>query len=315
MEKGKNQKPVDPDKVNEEALPESAAVHRSGYVAIIGEPNAGKSTLMNSLLGSRISITTHKPQTTRHQIIGIHSDEDSQIIFLDTPGVLTPKYELQNAMMKFVERARSDADLILLIVDGTRPAELPEVRELLQNFQIPVLLVINKMDLITRDAAETLADRVREQINTVETRYLSALTGEGVPELLQAVKERLEPGPPYYPKDMLSEQPVRFFAAELIREQIFLQFHEEIPYSCTVEVIRYEEREDMHVITAEVIVNRKSQKGMLIGKGGQAIRKLGTESRKRLEEFTGQKVYLDLHVKVREKWREQENWVRNLGYQ
>src|SRR5690625_2634436 len=143
MEKGKNQKPVDPDKVNEEALPESAAVHRSGYVAIIGEPNAGKSTLMNSLLGSRISITTHKPQTTRHQIIGIHSDEDSQIIFLDTPGVLTPKYELQNAMMKFVERARSDADLILLIVDGTRPAGPPGGRERRESSPTPELVPVH----------------------------------------------------------------------------------------------------------------------------------------------------------------------------
>lgn len=288
--------------------------HKSGYVAIIGKPNAGKSTLMNSLLGSKISITTHKPQTTRHQIIGIHSDDDSQIIFLDTPGVLSPKYELQSAMMRFVERARNDADLIFFIADGTESRQPEEVVTLLKSIQVPVLLIVNKLDLISQTDAYVMADLIKKQLKIHSTFYVSALTGDGVGELLSEVKKLLEPGPPYYPKDMLSEQPMRFFASELIREQIFLLFHEEIPYSCTVEIIQYEEREDLDFINAEVIVNRKSQKGMLIGKGGKAIKELGIKSREVIEEFAGKKVFLDLHVKVREKWREQENWVRNFGY-
>ncbi|MEX1063089.1 MAG: GTPase Era [Balneolaceae bacterium] len=288
--------------------------HKSGYVAIIGKPNAGKSTLMNRLLGSKISITTHKPQTTRHQILGIHSDENSQIIFLDTPGVLVPRYELHNAMMRFVEKARNDADVIFLIVDGSDPDQPEEMISLLRSVEVPVLLIMNKTDLTADAEAEKTASLVQQQVRVFDTCFVSALTGDGIPELLPAVKKLLKPGPPYYPKDMLSEQPMRFFAAELIREQLFLQFHEEIPYSCTVEIIHYEEREDLDFISAEVVVNRKSQKGMLIGKGGRAIKQLGTRSREALEDFTGRKVFLDLHVKVREKWREQENWVKNLGY-
>lgn len=290
------------------------SVHKSGYVAIIGKPNAGKSTLMNSLLGSKISITTHKPQTTRHQIIGIHSDEDSQIIFLDTPGVLTPKYELQSMMMRFVERAKNDADLIFFIVDGTESRQPNDVVSLLKSIQVPILLIINKLDLISQTDAQAMAGLIQKQMKVQATNYVSALTDEGIGQLLTEAKKLLKPGPPYYPKDMLSEQPMRFFASELIREQIFLLFHEEIPYSCTVEIVQYEEREDLDFIHAEVIVNRKSQKGMLIGKGGKAIKELGIKSREAIEEFAGRKVFLDLHVKVREKWREQENWVRNLGY-
>lgn len=292
------------------------SVHKSGYVAIIGKPNAGKSTLMNSLLGSKISITTHKPQTTRHQIIGIHSDEDSQIIFLDTPGVLAPKYELQSMMMRFVERAKKDADLIFFIVDGTESRQPKEVVSLLKSIQVPVLLIINKLDLISETDAQAMAGLIQKQMKVQATYYVSALTDEGkrIGQLLTEAKKLLKPGPPYYPKDMLSEQPMRFFASELIREQIFLLFHEEIPYSCTVNIVQYEEREDLDFIHAEVIVNRKSQKGMLIGKGGKAIKELGIKSREVIEEFAGRKVFLDLHVKVREKWREQENWVRNLGY-
>jgi GTPase len=288
--------------------------HKSGYVAIIGKPNAGKSTLMNAILKSKISIATHKPQTTRHQIIGIYSDDDSQIIFLDTPGVLKPKYELQSAMMRFVERAKKDADIIFFIADASESRQPKEVINLLKSVQAPIFLIINKTDLVTRKDAEIMASLISEKIRVAETFYISALTGTGIDELLPAVKRNLLPGPPYYPKDMLSEQPMRFFAAELIREQIFLLFHEEIPYSCTVEVIQYEEREDLDFISAEIIVNRKSQKGMLIGKKGSAIKELGTQAREVIQDFTGRKAYLDLHVKVREKWREKENWVRNLGY-
>ena len=288
--------------------------HKSGYAAIIGKPNAGKSTLMNRILGTKISITTHKPQTTRHQVVGIYSDDHTQIIFLDTPGVITPKYQLQKAMMNTVERARKDADLVLFIFDPTDTHPTDEVIELLRTINKPIFLVVNKIDRISSEKAEQKVSLIQNQLKLAGVHYVSALQGDGIPELIEAIREKLMPGPPYYPKEDLSEHPLRFFVSELIREQVFLQFQDEIPYSCTVNVISYEAGEELDRINAEIIVNRKSQKGMLIGKGGEAIKKLGIESRKTIEELVGKQVFLDLHVKVREKWRENENWVRNLGY-
>jgi GTPase len=288
--------------------------HKSGYAAIIGKPNAGKSTLMNRILGSKISITTHKAQTTRHQIVGIYSDDDTQIIFLDTPGVISPKYELQKAMMKTVERARSDGDVILFIFDPTDTHPTDEVIELLKSINKPIFLVVNKIDAVDRKSTEQKVALLAERLKIHSIQYVSALTGEGVNELIASIRGLLLPGPPFYPKEDLSEHPVRFFVSELIREQLFLLFHEEIPYSCTVEVINYDADIDIDRISADIIVNRKSQKGMLIGKGGEAIKQLGIRSRESIEEFIGKKVFLELHVKVREKWREKENWVRNLGY-
>lgn len=293
---------------------ESKHPHKSGYVAIVGKPNAGKSTLMNQILGTKLSITTHKPQTTRHQIVGIHSEENAQVIFLDTPGIINPKYELQKAMMRFVEKAEKDADIVLFIVEAGENNIPDYAFDQLKNLRKPVLLIINKVDIKEQDEVEKLSEELNRKFTFKSTVFVSALNGFGVPELVQSIVDSLPPGPPFYPKDELSEHPLRFFAAELIREQLFLQFHEEIPYSATVEVIQYEEREDMDYINAEVIVNRKSQKGMLIGKGGKAIKKLGTEARKSIEDFVDRKVFLDLHVKVREKWRENENMVRHLGY-
>lgn len=288
--------------------------HRSGYVAIVGKPNAGKSTLMNQILGTKLSITTHKAQTTRHQIVGIHSEENAQVIFLDTPGIINPKYELQKAMMRFVEKAEKDADLILFIVEA-KEDNIPDYAfEELRKFHKPVVLVINKIDTTKQEDVETLSSGLNEKFKFQKTVFVSALENMGVKGLLETIVEVIPPGPPFYPKDELSEHPLRFFAAELIREQLFLQYHEEIPYSATVEVIQYQEREDLDYINAEVIVNRTSQKGMIIGKGGRAIKKLGTEARKSIEDFVERKVFLDLHVKVREKWRENENMVRNLGY-
>lgn len=288
--------------------------HRSGYIAIIGKPNAGKSTLMNRILGSKISITSHKPQTTRHQILGIHSEEHLQIIFLDTPGVIDPRYELQKAMMRTVDRARADADLILLIVDVEDHTIPNRIFQSFRSMKKPVVLVVNKIDTTSRQQAEQVAAHLGKEFEFEEVEYTSALSGEGVPELMEAIRERIPPGPPYYPKEMLSEQPVRFFVSELVREHLFQLYHQELPYSCTVEVIQYEEREDLDYINAEVIVNRESQKGIIIGKGGKAIRELGKQSRAAIEDFVGKKVYLDLHVKVRDKWREDSNMVRNFGY-
>ncbi len=288
--------------------------HKSGYVAIIGKPNAGKSTLMNYILGSKISITTHKAQTTRHQIVGIFSDDDTQIVFLDTPGVISPKYELQKAMMKTVERARSDADLILFIHDPTDKHPTDDVIKLISSINKPVYLVVNKMDFADQEKAERSAAEIQNKMKIRSVHYVSATAGTGVPKLMEEIRAGLLPGPPFYPKEDLSEHPVRFFVSELIREQIFLQFHQEIPYSCTVEVVSYDADVDIDRIHADIIVNQKSQKGMLIGKGGSAIKELGIEARKSIEEFIGKQVYLELHVKVREKWREKEGWVRNLGY-
>ncbi len=288
--------------------------HRSGYIAIVGKPNAGKSTLMNQILGTKLSITTHKAQTTRHQIIGIHSEENAQIIFLDTPGIINPRYELQKAMMRFVEKAEKDADLILFIVEAGEDNIPDYAYDSLRKFHKPVILVINKIDTTSREEVEKLGTELTAKFDFTTTVCVSALDGTGIEELMKIIKENLPAGPPFYPKDELSEHPLRFFAAELIREQVYLQYHEEIPYSTTVEVIQYEEREDLDYINAEVIVNRNSQKGMLIGKGGRAIKQLGTAARESIEEFVGRKVFLDLHVKVREKWREKENMVRSLGY-
>jgi GTP-binding protein Era len=288
--------------------------YKSGYAAIIGKPNTGKSTLMNALLGSKLSIATHKAQTTRHQIAGIYSDDEAQIIFLDTPGIIDPQYELQKVMMRFVEKAEKEADLILLIVDASEPAIDEELLISVNKLRKPLILILNKMDLSDQQSIMDLAEVFQSRLPVEDTIFTSALHGEGIESLITSVKSKLPNGPQLYPEDMLSEHPVRFFVAELIREQIFLQFHEELPYSCTVEVIQYEEREDLDYINAEIIVNRKSQKGMLIGKGGSAIKKLGAAARKQIEELVGKKVFLDLHVKVRDKWREDENMLRNLGY-
>lgn len=288
--------------------------HKSGYVAIVGKPNAGKSTLMNRILGSKISITTPKPQTTRHQIIGIHSEENLQVIFLDTPGIIHPKYELQKTMMSFVHRARSDADVILFIVEAGEQRMPGYAFDVFKTMNKPVILVVNKMDTSSREEVQPLVDSLNKSYKFKDIEYLSALTGEGLEDLMKAIYNNLKPGPPFYPKEMLSEQPVRFFVAELIREQLFLQFEQEIPYSSTVDVIQYEEREDLDYINAEIIVNRKSQKGILIGKGGKAIKELGKKSREAIEDFIGKKVFLDLHVKVRDKWRDDPNMIRNFGY-
>ncbi|MEQ9309590.1 MAG: GTPase Era [Balneolaceae bacterium] len=288
--------------------------HKSGYIAIVGKPNAGKSTLMNQILGTKLSITTHKAQTTRHQIVGIHSEDNAQIIFLDTPGIINPKYELQKAMMRFVEKAEKDADIILFIVEVSENNIPDYAFDELRRFQKKVILVINKVDTEEQKVVEHLSEFLNSRFSFFDTVFVSALDGQGVKGLLNTLVKALPAGPPFYPKDELSEHPLRFFASELIREQLFLQYHEELPYSATVEIIQYEEREDLDYINAEVIVNRMSQKGMIIGKGGKAIKQLGIESRKSIEEFVDRKVFLDLHVKVRDKWRDNPNMVRSFGY-
>ena len=294
---------------------ENTEGHKSGYVAILGKPNAGKSTLMNRLLGNKISITTHKPQTTRHQILGIHSEEDMQIIFLDTPGIINPNYELQKAMMKTVDRARRDADIILLIVDVTDhqiPKRIYNMFKEMKNKEI--FLVVNKIDKVSDKEAEVIAQQIQEKFEFDDTLFVSALNGTGLQNLMDTIKANIKSGPPFYPKDMISEHPIRFFVAEMVREQLFLLYHQEIPYSATIDIVQYDERDDLDYISADIIVNRESQKGILIGKGGKAIKKLGKRAREVIEDFVDKKVYLDLHVKVREKWREDPSRVRHYGY-
>ena len=308
-----------------------STTHFSGYAAILGRPNAGKSTLMNALLGSKLSIATHKAQTTRHQIMGIYSEEDCQIIFLDTPGIIQPKYELQKAMMRFVEKAEKEADVMLLLVDLKRcfiqqerdrknapnaPTELVD-HELLGHIRSqhkPVILVLNKMDTVSEEWLKKVQEAYEEAFTFAGIQAISALEQHGIPALIDQLKTKLPIVPAFYPKDELSEHPLRFFVSEFIREQLFLNYHEELPYSATIEILEYQESPEIDRIMADIVVNRNSQKGMIIGKKGAAIKQLGIQSRASIESFLDKQVHLELHVKVREKWREKEHMVRNLGY-
>ena len=289
--------------------------HKAGYAAIIGKPNAGKSTLMNALLGTKLSIITNKPQTTRNRVVGIFSDETSQIIFLDTPGLIDPRYGLQKSMMRAVNRAREDSDVVIHLVDGNRPPDPDLEMRYVGELDIPSILVINKTDIADRNRIEACKTQYTSQKEYDEVLEVSALNGSGLPEIMEAIKKRIPLSPPYYPKDQLSEHPERFFIAEMIREQLFIQFRQEIPYSCAINIVDYAEEEDIDHIQAEIVVDRKSQKGMLIGKGGQALKKLGTLARQEIEGFLDKKVNLQLFVKVREKWRDKPGFLRSYGYE
>lgn len=291
-----------------------AASHKSGYVAIVGKPNAGKSTLLNSLIGTKISIATKKPQTTRHRVIGIYSNADSQIIFLDTPGLIQPRYKLQETMMKKVNESYVDADIILFVVEATEKKLSAETFEPLRKLNKPVILLVNKMDLIKNAQVLPLVDRLSKLYPFDEILPISARLGTGIDELMKEIMKRLPVGPPFYPKDQVSEHPERFFVAELIREQIFILYKQEIPYSCAVNIIQYEENASRDIIEAEIVVNRDSQKGILIGKKGQALKKLGITSRRSIEQFLDKKVRLNLFVKTRDRWREKGNFLRDYGY-
>ena len=292
---------------------EGPDAHRSGYVALVGKPNVGKSTLMNALLGRKLSIVTHKPQTTRHRVLGIHSSDDHQVIFLDTPGVIEPRYGLQQAMMHTVEGAIRDADLLVFMVEATRQDTDRLSLEKVQD--APAILAINKMDLITQEEAIPLVDTYTNARGFEEVIPISAKTGLNLELLLEQIIDRLPPGPPLYPKEMISEHPERFFVAEMIREKIFEQYRQEIPYSVQVNIVEYQEREDQKdFIDAEIVVSSDSHKGILIGKGGRALKHVGTAARKDIEEFVGRKVYLQLHVKVREGWRDKPAYLRRYGY-
>jgi GTP-binding protein Era len=298
-----------------EGRPEHGAPeHRSGFVAICGRPNAGKSTLLNALVGERLAITTRKPQTTRRRTLGILSAEDAQIVFLDTPGILEPRYELQGAMMRQVEQSIADADLLLYVLDARRPQLAPGI--VVAAREKPLLIAINKADLLPRrEEALPLIDRLRGEVPAAEFFVISALKGTGLAPLRAALRERLPLGPPFYPPEQLTEHPERFFVSELVREAVFERYRQEIPYSTEVTIEEFREREGhKDFIAATIHVEAESQKGILIGRGGRAVRSLGEQARRAIEAFLGRPVYLELRVKVLPNWRKDARALRRFGY-
>ena len=295
--------------------------HKAGYVALVGEPNVGKSTLMNTLLKQKISIVTDKPQTTRHKILGILTGENYQIVFLDTPGIITPKYLLQEVMMQYASSALDDADVVLLLVDAEKIKNNAYQRdeisfEKIRGAKKKTFLAINKIDRVEKAELLPMIDRFSKAFPFEEILPISALKDEGTEGLLATILRYLPEHPPYYPADMVSAASEKFFVGEIIREKIFDQFSQEIPYSTTVDVIAFNEREKKkHFISAEIFVERQSQKGILIGKGGSALKSVGEKARKDIEKFLGHSVFLELHVKVRENWRGEDAWLRRLGYE
>ena len=294
--------------------------YRAGYVAIVGEPNVGKSTLLNQLLGARLSIVTRKPQTTRKSVLGIYSDDSAQIIFIDTPGVLTPKYLLQEKLAGYIADALRDADVILLMLDVNNPAIERLAQTSLGNVQDlgkPVVLMLNKMDLLkNKKEALPLIERFTAMGVFEEVVPASAMYGQNTAGLLEAIRKYIPFGRPFYDPELLSEQPQRFFVSELIREQIMLNYRQEIPYAVEVNIVEFIERPEPEklYIHAEIIVERESQKGILIGKKGESLKWIGLKSRTSIEEFLDREVFLELFVKVRKDWRSDERRLRGFGY-
>ena len=294
---------------------------KSGYVTILGLPNAGKSTLLNALLGQKLSITTSKPQTTRKRLLGILSDENYQIIFLDTPGILKPAYLLQQKMMDSVVQSIKDADVIILILDvaldpgGEQTLKDVFIYDLLSKSKKPKILLLNKIDLSTQEQINTLIEKVEKTKYFRRAIPISSKLAYNVHSVISEIIECLPEGPKYYPDDIVADENERFFVAEIIREKIFELYKDEIPYSCEVVIIDFKEKDDRKdFIQAEIYVERDSQKGILIGKQGAALKRVGETARVKIEEFLGREVYLDLHVKVKSKWRSDENMLKSFGY-
>lgn len=292
--------------------------HRSGFVNIIGKPNVGKSTLMNALVGERLSIITSKAQTTRHRILGIVNGDDFQIVYSDTPGVLKPSYKMQEAMMRFVYESFDDADVLLVMADASEKndRDLHLVADKINRSPAKVLFLLNKTDLVSATEAEQQLTYWRSQIKAAAYLPVSALSGTNLPLLFDTIVANLPLSPPYYPdKDALTDKPERFFVSEIIREKILLTYHQEIPYSVEVVIDSFKDEPDIVRIDAVIWANRESQKPILIGKNGKSLTKMGTQARLDIERFLEKKVYLGLRVKVREGWRENETLLKNLGYQ
>jgi GTP-binding protein Era len=295
--------------------------HRSGFVNILGKPNVGKSTLLNRLMGEKMSIITSKPQTTRHRIFGLLNTDEYQIVFSDTPGIVTdPAYEMHEAMNRFAFSVLEDADILLVITDiYDKEIEHSILVERIQDIEAPIFLLINKIDQASDEQLLNCINAWKEHEIFDEIFPISAKQGTGVDTVLDKISNSLPEGPPYFPKDQLSDRPERFFVSEIIREKIFENYRKEVPYSCEVIIQSYEEDDDRDPpfarIVAFVFVERESQKYIVIGKGGEKIKQVGVEARKDIEEFVGRHVYLELRVKVRPNWRSNKDMLRKLGYQ
>ena len=287
---------------------------KSGFVNIFGKPNAGKSTLLNALMGEKLAIVSPKVQTTRHRIKGILTADDYQIIFSDTPGIIEPKYKLHEKMMQVVKSSLEDADIALLIVDIKD--DLQEVNEIFfsLHLKVPAIVIINKVDIVKEEDVDKAKDFFQHQKYCKAVAVISALRKKGVDELLKIIVELLPDGAPFYEDDNLSDLPTKFFVGELIREKIFYLYQDEIPYHATVLVQEFKEKHTLVKIAADIILQRETQKGIVLGEGGKMIKELGTQARKDIEQFLGRKVFLELFVKVRPKWRDNELQLKEYGY-
>lgn len=289
--------------------------HKAGFVNIIGNPNVGKSTLMNALVGEKLSIITSKAQTTRHRIFGIVNGDDFQAVFSDTPGIIKPAYELQESMMDFVKSAFDDADVLVYMVEiGEKALKDEAFFKKIINSKIPVLLLLNKIDTSNQEQLEAQIELWKTQVPNAEVFPISALEGFGVENVLHRIVELLPESPPFYPKDQLTDKPERFFVNEIIREKILLNYKKEIPYAVEVDTEEFIEDENIIRMRAVIMVERETQKGIIIGHKGSALKRVGVEARKDLEKFFGKQVYLELYVKVNKNWRSNQNQLKRFGY-
>ncbi len=289
--------------------------HKAGFVNIIGNPNVGKSTLMNAFVGERLSIITSKAQTTRHRIFGIVNGEDFQIVFSDTPGIIKPAYELQTSMMDFVKSAFEDADVLVYMVEiGERELKDEAFFNKIRNAKVPVLLLLNKIDKANQEILEEQVTLWKEKVPNAEIYPISALNNFNVGEVLNRIIALLPDSPPYYPKDALTDKPERFFVNEIIREKILLNYDKEIPYAVEVETEEFKEADDIIRIKVVIMVERDSQKGIIIGHKGSALKKIGMQAREDMEKFFGKKVHIEMFVKVNKDWRNNAYQLRRFGY-
>ncbi|MEZ3440062.1 GTPase Era [Alistipes sp.] len=291
-------------------------MHKSGFVNIIGNPNVGKSTLMNALVGEKLSIITSKAQTTRHRIMGVVSGDDFQIVYSDTPGILKPSYKLQESMMKFVTGALTDADVILYVTDTVEQGDRSEeIVGKIARSGIPTIVVVNKIDLTTPEALETLVEKWHAALPEAQIVPASAKERFNIEGLFKTILDRLPEGPAFYPKETLTDKTLRFFASEIIREKILRNYDKEIPYCCEIEIDSYKEEPAIDRIAATIYVSRESQKGILIGHKGEKLKRVGQAAREDLEQFLEKKVFLQLFVKVNDDWRNNPRQLRRFGYE
>ncbi len=289
--------------------------HKAGYVNILGKPNVGKSTLMNALVGERVSIITSKAQTTRHRILGIVNGDDFQIIFSDLPGIIKPAYKMQESMMEFVRTSLEDADVFIFMAQiGDKPENQPEEYDKIKNMRVPVVLLLNKTDLVAPEEVEPERLKWQEDFPQAKVIPFSAKFSWNLETLMNDIVSHLPESEPYFGKDDWTDRPERFFVTEVVREKILLNYKQEIPYSCEVVCSSFTEDKDIIKIAVEIYVERESQKPILIGKGGEMLKKVGMQSRTDLEKFFGKKIFLETHVRVSDNWRNNESMLRKFGY-